>query len=36
MFGNRFLTRSFFVSLMMAGLLSSAHGADPASRYSMR
>jgi hypothetical protein len=29
MFGNRFFTRSLFVSLMMAGLLSSAHAADP-------
>ncbi len=28
MFGNRFFTRSLFVSLMMAGLLSSAHAAD--------
>jgi len=29
MLGNRFFTRSLFVSLMMAGLLSSAHAADP-------
>ena len=28
MFGNRFFTRSLFLSLMMAGLLSSAHAAD--------
>ena len=28
MFGNRFFTRPLFLSLMMAGLLSSAHAAD--------
>ena len=28
MFSNRFFTRSLFLSLMMAGLLSSAHAAD--------
>jgi hypothetical protein len=28
MFGNRFITRSLFWSLMMAGLLSSAYAAD--------
>ena len=29
MLSNRFFTRSLFVSLMMAALLSSAHAADP-------
>lgn len=29
MFGDRFFTRSLFISLMMTGFLASAHAADP-------